>query len=57
MTELYKNKKTVTNMEEDNKSTPVCPECGSTDIEILDDEGVAICNHCLLEWPYNNEMA
>ena len=43
-------------MEENTKSTPVCPECGSTDIEILVDEEVAICNHCLLEWPYNNEI-
>ena len=34
------------------KETPVCPECGGTDIDILDDEGVAICNDCHLEWPY-----
>lgn len=42
-------------MDETNKSTPVCPECGNTDIEILDNEGVTICNHCLLEWPYCSE--
>lgn len=35
--------------------TPVCPECGGTDIEILSDEGVAICNNCHLEWPYMEE--
>lgn len=42
-------------MEENSESPPVCPECGSTDIEILDNEGVAICNVCLLEWPYYEE--
>ncbi len=30
-----------------------CPECGSTSIDILEDEGVAICTECFLEWPYN----
>lgn len=36
----------------DKKKTPVCPECGGTDIDILSDEGVAVCNGCHLEWPY-----
>lgn len=27
-------------------------ECGGTDIDILSDEGVAVCNDCCLEWPY-----
>ena len=36
----------------DKKKTPVCPECGGTDIDILSDEGVAVCNDCCLEWPY-----
>lgn len=38
-------------LEEENKA-PICPECGSTDIDILGDEGVAICNNCHLEWPH-----
>lgn len=41
-------------MEENNELTPTCPECGNVDVEILDDEGVAICHHCWLEWPYSN---
>lgn len=36
----------------DKKKVPVCPECGGTDIDILSDEGVAVCNDCCLEWPY-----
>ena len=36
----------------DKKKAPVCPECGGTDIDILSDEGVAVCNGCHLEWPY-----
>lgn len=36
----------------DKKEKPVCPECGGTDIDILSDEGVAVCNGCHLEWPY-----
>ena len=37
----------------DKKKAPVCPECGGgTDIDILSDEGVAVCNDCCLEWPY-----
>lgn len=39
-------------MEENNELTPMCPECGCTHVEILDNEGVAICQHCWLEWPY-----
>lgn len=42
-------------MEENNNQEIICPECQSTDIEILDNEGVAICHHCWLEWPYSNE--
>lgn len=45
----------VTNRRMDRKKTPVCPECGGTDIDILDDEGVAICNACHLEWPYKED--
>lgn len=40
-------------MEEDK--TLACPECGGTDIDILEDEGVRICNRCHLEWPYTGE--
>lgn len=42
-------------MEKNEELVPVCPECGSTNIEILANEGVAICNNCWLEWPYSNE--
>lgn len=31
-----------------------CPEYGSTNIDTLEDEGVAICTECYLEWPYND---
>lgn len=41
-------------MEQNEELTPVCPECGSTDVEILDDEKVAICHSCWLEWPYSD---
>lgn len=30
----------------------ICPECGSDNIEFLDDEGKVICTACWLEWPY-----
>ena len=46
--------KTKNNMEQNEELTPVCPECGSTDVEILDDEKVAICHSCWLEWPYSD---
>lgn len=39
-------------MDKNNNPALVCPECGSTDIVILEDESVAICNDCLLEWPW-----
>lgn len=35
----------------DNKQIS-CPQCSSTSIDILEDEGVAICTECYLEWPY-----
>lgn len=31
----------------------ICPECGGTNIDILEDEAVAVCTDCWLEWPYN----
>lgn len=33
----------------------ICPECGSTDIDILADEKAAVCNKCHLEWPYGED--
>ena len=39
----------------DKKETPVCPECGGTDIDILGDESVAVCNACHLEWSYTED--
>lgn len=44
--------KTHKNMEANQESLPICPECGGTDIEILENEDAAICHHCWLEWPY-----
>lgn len=30
-----------------------CPECNSENLDVLEDEGVAICKDCYLEWPYS----
>lgn len=35
-----------------NNNQMRCPQCGSTDIDILEDEVAAICTECYLEWPY-----
>ena len=40
------------NNEQQEPEKMICPECGSDKIEILDDEGKAICTACWLEWPY-----
>lgn len=45
----------ATDMGNSNKSCLVCLNCKSTDIELLDNEGVAICKKCLMEWPYINK--
>lgn len=42
----------MTEQQTDKKEMPVCPECGGTGIDILADEGMAVCNNCHLEWPY-----
>ena len=39
----------------ERNETPKCPACGSANVEVLNDEAVAICNDCFLEWPYIRE--
>jgi len=47
--------KNIDNQETNQALHPVCPECGTTDTEVLDNEGVAICPYCWLEWAYVTE--
>ena len=47
--------KTIDNQETNQALPPACPECGTTDTEVLENEGVAICPYCWLEWSYVTE--
>lgn len=49
------NHSILSDMENENDNKPQCPECGSSNTDILDDEGIAICCDCYLEWPYSRE--